>query len=354
MEKLCVILGAGASHDVSGGGSPVRDARFKPPLARDLFDLGSHPGFWEVISRYPGAVMLAQELAPVSARGELDLENRLREYASHQDIRIRAAYKHIPPYLRDLLRRTSRDYVDIPGSHVQLAKKMLADYPHEVMILSLNYDDLMETALSLLDPSLSMANLDDYIAADRQARVVKLHGSIDWFFPLPEGNEWFECVDGFDLDFANGFPEIVKLPDIQDLVNATHNHRKLYPALTAPMAGKKPRDAVAPLLHVESFRSFAAECRKFLVIGTSGLDEDLFQPLYEPSLANSLCQTHLVAESLENVRLTAKRFTDSVRRFALASQAQMLSVSGQGFSAYVTSEIDRFLDPGALEHLYDR
>ena len=40
-RKICVILGAGASHDVRSAGSPVLNPGLQPPLARDLFDLGA-------------------------------------------------------------------------------------------------------------------------------------------------------------------------------------------------------------------------------------------------------------------------------------------------------------------------
>src|SRR4051794_9465926 len=38
MEKITVILGAGASYDVHNGTVPLGDRNWKPPLARELFE----------------------------------------------------------------------------------------------------------------------------------------------------------------------------------------------------------------------------------------------------------------------------------------------------------------------------
>ena len=49
----------------------------------------------------------------------------------------------------------------------------------------------------------------------------------------------------------------------------------IYPILTAPMAGKGPADVVCPDSHIEFAKEFLADCHKFLIIGSSGLDNDL-------------------------------------------------------------------------------
>jgi hypothetical protein len=67
--KACVILGAGASHDVKGEASPYIESGFRPPLAKELFDIENHPVYWEIIDKYPGAKVLAQSLAPLISSG---------------------------------------------------------------------------------------------------------------------------------------------------------------------------------------------------------------------------------------------------------------------------------------------
>ncbi|GAJ08050.1 unnamed protein product, partial [marine sediment metagenome] len=151
LSKACVVLGAGASYDVAGEGSPLINANFRPPLARDLFDINGHPDYWYVMQSYNGAAVLSQELAPLILSGEISIERELRRYAEHKDERIRQNFKHIPAYLRDLLFRASTEYTHVPSSYMRLIIKLLADYPHDVLFITLNYDNLLESALERFD-----------------------------------------------------------------------------------------------------------------------------------------------------------------------------------------------------------
>ena len=45
--------------------------------------------------------------------------------------------------------------------------------------------------------------------------------------------------------------------------------------MTAPLAGKDINKTVCPQSHIEVAIEFLKDCFKFLIIGTSGLDEDL-------------------------------------------------------------------------------
>ena len=88
LPKVCVILGAGASTDVHNGSAPIlNQAKFKPPLAIDLFAIGKHPDYFEVLRPYPSAQSLASLLSPLSDATEFDLESRLREYRRLRDLR---------------------------------------------------------------------------------------------------------------------------------------------------------------------------------------------------------------------------------------------------------------------------
>lgn len=118
VEKACVILGAGASYDVRGEGSPVINDDFRPPLAIDLFDIDRHPAYWQVMQHYNGAKFLGQRLAQKSLAGAIDIENELKTYAEHKNKVIREHFKHIPAYLRDLLYLASTQYTHEPSSYI--------------------------------------------------------------------------------------------------------------------------------------------------------------------------------------------------------------------------------------------
>jgi hypothetical protein len=48
LEKVCVILGAGASLDVAGPGAPIKNLSLRLPLAIDLFDIKKHDAYWSI------------------------------------------------------------------------------------------------------------------------------------------------------------------------------------------------------------------------------------------------------------------------------------------------------------------
>ena len=67
-----------------------------------------------------------------------------------------------------------------------------------------------------------------------------------------------------------------------ELTKRLNRDRELYyPILTAPLAGKGPMQMVCPDAHIDMARSFLGDCRKFLIIGCSGKDDDLLSLLSE-------------------------------------------------------------------------
>lgn len=115
MGKVCVILGAGASHDVLGPGASVvvdnldenQDLNtWRPPLASELFAIATKPNYEPILVNYGGAKSLAQSLA-----GNPSLESELRRYSEHEDPQTRQTFKHIPPYIRDVIRACCDRYI---------------------------------------------------------------------------------------------------------------------------------------------------------------------------------------------------------------------------------------------------
>ena len=278
IPKLCVILGAGASYDVHGKGSTLgtRQAAFRPPLAKNLFNIEDRPQYRELLEDYPGADHLAQTLAQLTSQKDFNLEQELRRLAEHPNSQTRENFKQIPAYLRDLLFRCSNLYTATPSSYSQLLQIIIAEHPHEVLFLTLNYDDLLEKAIKLFDPALEITDLTDYTDSNRYAKIVKFHGSIDWFIRLSRTGNWFEMLS--DLDLGQLQKTAVRVPGIGRTRDESNRDSWLYPVLTAPLAGKGLIESVCPDEHVTAARHFLGEgCTKFLIIGTSGSDDDLME-----------------------------------------------------------------------------
>lgn len=286
-EQVCVILGAGASHDVRNpDGSPEDYPDLKPPLAEKLFD-GTNNECRAILDKYPGAGTLAQNLVYDLANGA-KFEDRLRHYAHHPTSEgLREGFKDVPPYLRDFIWRCSERYTPWPSGYIRLVTELLGENQYNVLFLVLNYDNLLEKALSSVF-SYTFNKMDDYVAPERAAKVIKIHGSVNWFIPLPwRTSTWDEAVER--LDVRERPNEI----DIRVIArNATKEGRQgrtdlwewdydpwVYPVLTAPLAGKDLENIVCPSTHRGFAESFVATCRKYLIIGSSGTDDDLMKLL---------------------------------------------------------------------------
>lgn len=279
-SKVCAILGAGASKDASAAGGPPTNPNFEPPLAKELF--GRRTVFTSgAAAPYRGVRVLASELGEL---GGTSLEAKLVEFARDPRPHVRRYFRQVPPYLRDLLLNVSVNYTKgSPGNHVRLALNLLKE--HEVAFFDLNYDDYLERALPECDPSLVISNLLDYVQAGRQAIVGKVRGSINWGTPIGEGpnvgsDELFASYE--TLLEMNGFDPLVPCKELIFAPNGAptlawrgQDGRQLYPVLTAPLAGKDHTALVCPKGHLEALAKFLAECTHYLVIGTSGLDDDL-------------------------------------------------------------------------------
>lgn len=105
-EKILLVIGAGASHDVWGGiGTPEID--WRPPLTRGIFgtpetidDLPNQT-FQNILSTYPGAERIAASLVLPHSHGIIEFEKELGRYATNPD--TKGDFMHVPPYIRDVI-----------------------------------------------------------------------------------------------------------------------------------------------------------------------------------------------------------------------------------------------------------
>ena len=232
--------------------------------------------------------------------------------------------------------RASTRYTTVPSCYIDLAIELIWRSPHELLFLVLNYDNLLESALTRYDSTLTFSNIGDFVRRERDLTVVKIHGSIDWFKPIDSGSTWFTRVDQADIFAKPAQDEIIVRKKVDTAINCeTEPGHWLYPLITAPLAGKDETDIVCPQSHIEEARRFLADCKKFLIIGTSGLDGDLLR-LLNGAVPDSPTSVHLVTEEPDRKGSPAvwKRF-QAVRAFSSIMDPPILFNSG--FRAYLTS-----------------
>lgn len=347
--KACVILGAGAAFDIHGEGSQIIRDEYRPPLAIDLFDIDKHHAYSAVLQRYPGAEFLAQNLAALVISGQVSIENSLRHYAEHSNPIIRRYFKQVPGYLRDLLFLASYQYTSVPSSYIQLVTELLAERPHHLLFIVLNYDTLLESALNRFDNGFQFNTITAYVDGSRPAKVVKLHGSINWFKSLgpapPSGNNqeaWVNQVADYDI-FQTVHENEILIADVVNTCDYTgvQKPRSLYyPIITAPLAGKDISKTVCPQSHIKVAGEFLKDCQKFLIIGTSGLDEDLLSLI--DSVLVSPMTYHLVHivdfnQGADEARI---RFMKGIKAFR--NRIPTENVFRKGFRHYLQSGMKSF------------
>lgn len=345
-SKVCVILGAGASYDVRNLGTPDAFPAIRPPLANGLFNMEENQLYFDLImGPYPRAKVLTQIIAPRAAAGTETIETELARLAHHDDSQTRQDFKQIPPYIRDLLQKASREYTALPGHYIQLAHLLLKDYGCEVLFLVLNYDDLLEQALNYLYPHLPFTEMHHYIDNERPFKVVKLHGSINWFATLSQNqrDDWHDLVIGHDI-----FPRIpegeIVLYDSLSRCSQWMGDRKryVYPLVTAPVASEA-KAPVCPNRHYEAAKDFLGDCDKFLVIGTAAMDQDLIELIDESVLPEIRPLLHVVDKTrmtsfglpIEDSRAaaTAQRLQNGIKVFYQGNLVEPATMFDSGLRA---------------------
>lgn len=230
----------------------------------------------------------------------------------------------------------------IPSSYVELVVELLAETPHDVMFIVLNYDTLLESALKSFDPGIQFDDIGMYVLPDRSAKIVKLHGSVNWFARIPGSANvsWDSAVTEYDVSVKVAVNQILVKDGIDNIRGVRDNERMLYPILTAPLAGKGVCDAVCPQNHIVAVRQFLGDCQKFLIIGTSGLDEDLLA-IVDSALTDHMKYYHVHVVDVEKGADDARnRFMEGIKAFKNRIPAQ--NVWRQGFRGYLQNGLRSF------------
>ena len=347
MANVVVILGAGASWDVSSG-SGVSDVHWRPPLTSELFGDRARADFWNVLSRSEGAMNLYVQLHPLAVTNSLPLEQKLSEFANHKDPRVRESFKQLPPYISDVLFRCSTAYQYDNGTYRQLVHVLLAEAGNKVAFLVMNYDTLLEQAITAFDPMLSFRSMADYVADGRQALVYKLHGSVDWGRPIGTivgGPGWKDQLRDLPLDQLTQRP-VEFIPNRSEDTSAPVQLRGerwyWYPALTLPLADKSAADYVCPPEHVESLRRELATVSHVLIAGTSAQDPDVLSLLAE-TLPAKLTRVDVVTGGPRDEGIAVEnRLLSGVRQFVHARETGALTTFPNGWSSYVNTRLSEF------------
>lgn len=349
-NKLCVILGAGASHGVATEGNEVFDLPNQPPLAKQLFNLRENP-YRHILAHYPGAEFLSSYLGPTIVKEPTGMEVELRTLAQSLNPRINKAFAQIPMYLQHLIAHTTTNYVSRPGAYDQLLIQIFNRHDPDVMFIVMNYDLLLERSLEQF-AGFKFERPEDYFT--HEIRVLKPHGSVNWWAVLSGTRQeysrdnitWERVRSGMENDFVIRspiYPIGSSIPDVWQMHLETGDdayakygqQRALFPLITAPMASKTVSEFVCPVEHREAAEQFLNTCANFLIVGSSGFDTDLHEFLGS-AIHSPGAMVHLVCPgNHEETQEIKGRFLKGVSAFNSAEANGQFEVHRQLFTEYL-------------------
>ena len=268
---LLVILGAGASADSL---SPSRDDRWRPPLARELFD----DRFHDLLRRHPGAVVLAERVRTGTARGESLEQVLYRLRRDETDPRRPGQILDLQFYLQRLLWECGArwgaldagmsNYLTLLGDIEEWRVKTRM----RVAFVTFNYDTLLEASLTRRFGWL-FHSLDDYMRDEYL--VLKVHGSASWMQVTD-----LVTQEGAGVTRERLIEEAASLKRRDEFIVAGPGTTQyalngVVPAIAIPA---EPKAMFAcPVAHITALKGFLPEIERVLCIGWRGADRSLLE-----------------------------------------------------------------------------
>ena len=354
MAKLAIIFGAGASYDFlptyppgPGDRSLDRFREQRVPLADHLFE--DRPEFASIASKLPRLVPLLPELRNRS--GNRSVEQILEELRSlEKNHRYWPRRQHeltaIRFYLQQaiwwsevaMVNRASgvSNYTSLIGYIEQFRQS-----EEPVILITFNYDTLIERALSLHFDDFNFRETNDYVSRPAY-KLFKLHGSVNWGHPIeddarlnahqsPESlrNAIIDLAD--DIRYENN--RFVVLDEPRVAVKNWIN----FPAISIPVQQKShfscPQEWL-PLLD-----RLLDGVSNLLVIGWRGAEEHFLERVVRVLNKNADFHLSVVSQTPTSANETQIRL-----RGAGLKPAQEGSLFGGGFTNFISSgDVKTFL-----------
>jgi hypothetical protein len=333
---VAIILGAGSSHDCADRRTAAQvNDHYLPPLARDIFS----QNFDEILGRYPTITARLDELRTKLGEGgnfEKIFRSLLESAERHQNYWP----LQLPLFLRELFWTISLEYLQGSSKFDTLVRGLLESHFERVMFFNLNYDLFLEDALRNYDHH-EFNSLASYTPQSKKWLYVKPHGSVNWSRILKN------CpVDGMGILLPSRLQEMPVFSSELRVVMWNRHSRGfyipgggppgyLYPQLVVPT--DRPKNFVCPEDQMDQARTFIQNCRRFLMIGFSGHDDDVVD-----LLQNVPSQSHLAIVSKGDARTIFYRISSRVP--GLQSKEVVSSFHDDGFSKFVGSKtFDQFV-----------
>lgn len=285
---LMVVLGAGASFDCVpdanlGTGMIAEREELKPPVTDGLFDLRRNLVLGAA-QNFDTQGALVMELRAVASAAEGSVEDELQrhlERAENGDENMRRGLLALRYFIRQVVSFSTERWSTLAG-HQTNYRSLLAkidrrrmDAGEEVVLVTFNYDLLLETALRL-QLGIEKNHIDAYPTG--VYKVFKPHGSVDWMrvvTAIEEHNPQQVIATGV---MPTDDSQIVRRED-------TNPQPGWIPALAVPTVSKSSFEC--PPAHVDALTGLLPQVDRLLTIGWRGRERtflDLCAEHFRPGL----------------------------------------------------------------------
>jgi hypothetical protein len=338
---IMIIFGAGASYDSVPSQPPDKphaESR-RPPLANDLF----HDDFAHKLADFPQCKPIIPDLMSIHGKAvERELE-RLQEQGNSDPERKRqlAAIRY---YLQGIIwDRESTWYHNVAKgvtNHLTLFDRLRNDRADDdpLLLVTFNYDQMIENALSSSPFNLSVSEFQHYIENNTFFKLFKLHGSVNW------AREVDSKISNIEMrDQRAVVPELIKLaPDLKvsdryRIVNGypigTFGDIPLYPAMAIPVETKSNFEC--PSEHLKCLCEHLPNVTKIVTIGWAA-QEQHFLKLLKDNLTEELSVFAVAHGKLdaESVLLRIKAAGIGVRYGEAAESGFTATIVSHGFERF--------------------
>lgn len=331
---LMVVLGAGASYD-SAPSLPtgVRPYEFRPPLANELFD--NRPCFADLAQHYSRMLPVVPFLRERDGRSVEQILEQLKAESTRFPERIRQLLA-VEFYLRDALLRCGTEWTSQAKGVTNYCSLVaeIAKYNQKVLIVTFNYDLLLEDALSFHPHVFKPSMTSDYVNSHPMFTIIKIHGSVNWwrisspnFGPLSSAEiiqqgRQARPGDPFTMDISS-----------QNSAGFTY-----LPAIAIPLVSKD--EFACPAEHISALETKLPSVTKILFIGWQGKDDKFLNLLARSK--NSVRQCMFVSGSDGEANNVA---TNVMPCFGERAGQITAIPTKVGFSDFIKQRlIDRFIE----------
>lgn len=289
-----VIIGAGASYDCS---YEIFDQQhvsvWRPPLANELFQ--PRKSFREILDKYTGLQMLYSSLNAVTDIEEF-FQQKWDFAIKHSAKELLGSLISIQYALQELMLHISRQYKHLGLSNYDILIADAYEYAiknnEDIILVTFNYDLFLEYSIRKIYPGENeygeFLSIEEYI--DSPLKLLKLHGSCNWYKKYKEGfiNKDRLFIANYLFQKRPSFEEISQNIEKEILVRSfpmqalgPHNEEFLYyyPELLIPFKSKDT--FVLPDSHKKYLYDNISKVDSILIVGWKGHEEAFLKLLNE-------------------------------------------------------------------------